>query len=116
MIDELTIEIIYQDNVLVDLEELKRSYVEVNKVIQNRRLKKLIIAGRNLHFSKAARDYGHQQGRVLKDLIIAEAMVVHSLPQKMIVNIYLSIVKEYYPVRCFSDVNKAREWLAGFSD
>ncbi len=111
MIDDDTVEIVFQDDVLIELEDIKKTYRELHEFTGNRRLKKLVITGRKTEITKDARLYGHNESVKIKDRVIAEAIVVHLLYQKMIINFYIKFIKDSYPTRFFTDVEKAREWL-----
>lgn len=116
MIDEQTVEVVFKDHTLIDVEELRDSYSRLNHFTRGRRLKKLIISGRFTEITRQAREYGHNESFRIRDKVIAEAMVVHSLGQKMIANFYLRCIKNIYPVKFFTEVEKAREWLKSQPD
>lgn len=111
MLDENTVEIVFQDEVIIELEDIKRTYQELNEFTGERRLKKLVITGKKTEITKDARSYGHMESLKIKDRVVAEAIVVHLLYQKMIVNFYIMFIKDSYPTKFFTDVEKAKEWL-----
>lgn len=112
MLNENTVEISFLDNILIDLESLKAAWIILDEFTQNRRLKKLVIVGRNTDITHEARKNGHASSQARKAYIIAEAMVVHTLPQKMVANFYSRFIKNQYPIKYFTDVDAAKEWLA----
>ncbi len=112
MLDEQTVQIEFQDDVLIDLEDIKRTYQQLHHFTGEKRLKKLVITGKKTEITKDARLYGHRESMKIKDRVIAEAIVVHMLYQKMIINFYIMFIKDSYPTRFFTDVEKAKEWLA----
>lgn len=115
MLDENTLEIVFKDNVRIELDDLKQSYVALNEYTGGRKLKKLVITGKQTEISKEARLYGHEQSLRIKDSVIAEAIVVHSLYQKMVINLYTRFIKDSYPTKYFTDFGKAKEWLKDFN-
>ncbi len=46
----------------------------------------------------------------------ADAFVIQSLPQKIIGNFYLKVVKPSVPTRLFNSEDEAVEWLRGYLD
>ncbi|MES2617169.1 MAG: hypothetical protein V4613_04780 [Bacteroidota bacterium] len=111
MIDEQTVEIVFKDHSIIDVEELKDSYSKLHQFTNGKRIKKLIVSGKFTEITRQAREYGHNESHKIKDKVIAEAMVVHSLGQKMVANFYLRCIKNIYPVKFFTEVQKAKEWL-----
>lgn len=114
MLDEQTLEVVFHDEVLLDLEAIKIIDKNCDALVDGRKLKRLVISGKNTLITKEARVYGQNKSRELKSLIIAEAVVVNTLPQKMVANFYFAFIKDFYPAKFFTDVNKAKEWLSGY--
>lgn len=44
---------------------------------------------------------------------IADALVVNSLPLRLLANFYIRVNKPAIPTRMFNDVDKAKEWIEG---
>ena len=114
MISEDIVEIAFDDNIFLDLEKIMQSFAETEAFTNGRRLKRLVISGRNTDITKEARSYGLKENERLKDQVIAEALVVHSFTQKMITNFYLKYINKSYPAKAFTDIEKAKEWLNTF--
>lgn len=112
MLDERTVEIVFQDDVLIELEDIKETYKELHDFTGEKRLKKLVVTGKKTEITKDARLYGHRESLKIKDQVIAEAIVVHLLYQKMIINFYIMFIKDSYPTKFFTDIEKAKEWLS----
>jgi hypothetical protein len=111
-LDEETIELVFNDNVDIDLDGIIAVDEYCRQFTLGKRLKRLTISGKNSGMSARARSYGEKLSEMAKDNIIAEAVVVHSLAQKMAANFYFKYLKDIYPARFFTDPDKAREWLA----
>lgn len=45
---------------------------------------------------------------------IAEAIVIYSLAQKLLVKFYLTFRKQEHPVKVFSNIEDASDWLGSF--
>jgi hypothetical protein len=110
-IDEQTMELVFKDNSHVDVEEIEAVNTYVGQYTKGKRIKRLTISGKNSEISAKARQIGEKLSEDAKDSIIAEAVVVHSLTQKMVANFYFKYLKDLYPARFFTDVEKAKEWL-----
>lgn len=115
MIDDDTIEIIYHDHSKIDLEAIKAAFAKYD-AFTTKRLKKLTIAGEHTEITAEARKYGHEQSKARRKFIIAEALVVNSLPQKMVANFYSAFIKDLYPIKYFTDAESAKQWLDEIRD
>jgi hypothetical protein len=111
MIDEQTVEIIYNDEVDVNLEDMEELLKHLYIFTGNKRLKRLVVCTKKSSLNMEARHYLQDENQVRKDTIIAEAVVVTSLAQKMMTNFYLKFMKDIFPSRFFTDTEKAKEWL-----
>jgi hypothetical protein len=110
-----TLEIIFKDNTLIDLEGIKEAYIEFDKFfVEKKRLKRLVVIGKNTEITKDARKYGQTENKKRKSTCIAEAMVVHNFVQKVLTNFYLKYIEDLYPTRSFTDIEEARAWLYNF--
>lgn len=116
MLDGTTMELTFYDNITIDLEGLKAVDAYCQRLTAGRKHKRLVISGRNSEITNEARRYGEKLSLENKDNIIAEAIVVYSLPQKMIANFYFRFLKDAYPARFFTNLDKAREWLGRYGD
>lgn len=109
--EDKILEVLYKDDVVVTLEEMKFLLDDLYKFTGKKRLKRLIVISKNAKMDLAARIYLQESNKDNKDLIAAEAIVVYSLTQKMTTNFYLKFIKDIYPSKFFTDIEKARDWL-----
>ncbi len=109
--DENTVEVRYSENVHVELEDIKKILSDLYETTQNKRMKRLIVISKNAKMELSARVHLQEENKSKKETIIAEAIVVNSLTQKMTTNFYLQFIKDDYPSRFFTDINKAKDWL-----
>jgi hypothetical protein len=105
------LEVHYKDNVIVTLEEIKMLLDDLYVFSKNERMKRLIVISKNAKMELAARIYLQEHNKDNKNLIAAEAIVVCSLTQKMTTNFYLKFIKDSYPSKFFTEIDKAKEWL-----
>jgi hypothetical protein len=111
MLDKRTVEIHFQDSVLVEKEGVKQVYKMLDEFTDGQRLKKLLIIGEHTDITKEARLLIVEENNVRKNRIVAEAIVVHSFAQKLIANFYLALLKNIYPIQFFTERTKAEKWL-----
>lgn len=105
------LEVHYKDDAIVTLEEIRMLLDDLYVFSKNERMKRLIVISKNAKMELAARIYLQEHNKDNKNLIAAEAIVVCSLTQKMTTNFYLKFIKDSYPSKFFTDVEKAKEWL-----
>lgn len=93
--------------------EESRELFETRKKIANGKKYPILYTGN--HFvipSSDVRRFVSSQER--NELVVADAYVYKSLPQKIIGNFYIKFDKPIRPTRMFTDIDKAIEWLATF--
>jgi hypothetical protein len=110
-LDENTIELRYKPSVNVTLDDMREILNHVYAFTQNKRLKRLIVISKDAQMELPARLLLQQENKDRKNTIIAEAVLVSSLTQKMTTNFYLKFIKDSYPSKFFTDYNKAKDWL-----
>lgn len=115
MLDDSTVEVVFKDNVKIELEDIRETYHMLHEFTGGKRLKKLVVTGKQTEISKEARLFGHEESMRIREKVVAEAIVVHSLYQKMIINFYARFIKDSYPTRFFTDFGKAKNWLHQFN-
>jgi pyruvate formate-lyase activating enzyme-like uncharacterized protein len=111
MLDGNICEIVFKDKVRIELNDMAEAFDLVNSFTNHLPVKKLVITGANTEITKEARLFGHEASLKVKDNVIAEAIIVHSLYQKMVINFYSKFIKDNYPTSYFVDIEKAKEWL-----
>ncbi|CAG5076285.1 DUF7793 family protein [Parvicella tangerina] len=62
--------------------------------------------------SKEVREFVASEKR--SELVIADAFVVNSLPQKLVANLFIKINKPVRPTKVFSNFDEACEWAKTF--
>lgn len=114
MIDNSTVEVIFKSDAVIGLEQLKITFNQLHQITGDKPHKKLIITGRRTEITKDARLFGMEEAKRIGEYVKAEAIVVHSLYQKMVINFYRRFIDSKYPTRFFTDIDKAKEWLGSF--
>jgi len=111
MFDEYIVEIQYNDNVIVSKKDVAQLYELLDTVTEDRTYAKLLIIGNNTIITEEARLEVINENKKRKDSILAEAIVVKSLGQRIKTNIYIKFISLYYPTQCFDVQDKAHGWL-----
>lgn len=115
-IEEDLVEIRYFDDVTIKLEDVIEDFKVYDEFTKGKRVKKLVIAGKHSEMTAKARSYAQRENGMRSDRIIAEAIVIHSLGQRMVANFYFRIMRKKYPVRVFNNIAAARKWLSGIDN
>ena len=110
-LDQHTIELKFKTAAIVNLDDMREILNHIYAFTQNKRLKRLIIISKDAQLELPARLLLQEENKDRKNTIIAEAVLVTSLTQKMTTNFYLKFIKDSYPSKFFTDYSKAREWL-----
>lgn len=98
----------------IDLDQIKNTYAMLYQLSGTKPHKKLIITHKTTELTKDARLFGMQEAKGIGNNVLAEAVIVHSLYQKMVINFYRRFIDSTYPTRFFTDIEKAKEWLRNF--
>jgi|SRR5574343_224 len=110
------VELRYLPSANVSFGDMREILNHLYAFTQNKRLKRLIVISKDAQMELPARLLLQQENKDRKDTIIAEAVLVTSLTQKMTTNFYLKFIKDSYPSRFFTDYEKAIEWLNAQED
>jgi hypothetical protein len=117
MINEDTLQIVFKDDILINLAGMKEAYEVFDGFFaEKKRLKRLVVVGKNMDITKEARKYGSMENKKRKRTCIAEAMVVHTFVQKIVANFYLKYIENLYPTRSFTDLEEAKQWLLDYKE
>lgn len=111
MLNEDIIQVVYFDDVVIDVSDMKEDFEEYDKFTSGKKLKRLIIGGRYTEITNEALKYSREENIKRKDSILVEAVVVQSLAQRLMANFYYKLLKPNHPIKVFNDVEKAKEWL-----
>lgn len=114
MIDNSTVEVIFKSDAVIGLDQIKHTFNQLHQLTGDKPHKKLIITGRRTEITKDARLFGMEEAKRIGEYVKAEAIVVHSLYQKMVINFYRRFIDSKYPTRFFTDIDKAKEWLGNY--
>ena len=103
------VQINFGDNIELDGDKTKEIVNTIGILTEGKKALILDIAGENTTAGAEARSYSASvEGN---RFTIADAFVVNSLAQKLIVNFYLNFHKPVVPTKAFDGVDKAIEWL-----
>jgi len=110
-IDTHTIEIRYKEKVNVTVSDMREILDTVYEFTENKPVKRLVVITDGSSLELKARLLLQEENKIRKDYILAEAVLVNSLAQKMLTNFYLKFIKDSFPSKFFTDYDKALEWI-----
>ena len=105
----------YEDEVDVDLMAAKIDYKLYDEITKGKAFRKLVISGKYTQLSSEAIKFIQAENQKRAHLIIAEAIVVRTLAQRLLGNFYYRLQKPNYNIRMFTSEKKALNWLNTFS-
>ena len=113
-LNEDTVELRYHDNITIELKDVINDYLVYDDFTNKKAVKKLIIAGMHTSITNDARVAIKEENLKRASFIKAEAIVIDSLAQRMFGNFYLRMMRNKYPIKIFTSVEDARNWLEQF--
>jgi hypothetical protein len=109
---DLIIEITSADDFEYDVDAIKQNHEAIKQLKETPKALILNLAGKFTTVTTEVRDFvataPHQS------FIAAEAFVIQSLAQKILVQFYLKMNKPKVPANFFNSATKAVEWLKNF--
>ena len=97
-----------EDDILIDELDVIEQRSEIAKLTKGAPHVLMVITAQNSSATKEAREYSSQnkpEGR------IAEALVVTSVPMRLMASVYISFNKPTVPTRYFDNEKSAEKWL-----
>ena len=94
-----------------EVEDIKEYIDYLKAIVKDDKV--LILNDMRTHYMKMSKDVMAMiaNDTWLKKHRIANAVVVQSLPNRLIVNFYIKIIKPSAPTKMFSSLEGAKEWL-----
>ncbi len=89
--------------------DIKEITLEIGKLTNGKKILLLVIGSRYSHFDSDARNYMATPESI--QFSIAEAYVIQTLPQRLLLNFYIKVNKPAVPTRFFTEKNDAEKWL-----
>ena len=97
----------YMPNTYSEVEDFQEGFDSFKELTEGKTVKVLVEMCRHANVSKEARELAQNN----KMHAIAEALVLHSLPQRIIFKFYIKFRKQDHPLKIFSDYYSALAWL-----
>lgn len=107
LIDDNIFFIKYHENTYSEVSDFKEGYAAYDLLGDGEPLKVLAEMCKNAEVSSDARKYAQEN----KMPAIAEALVLHSMSQRIIFKLYNKFRKQSHPLRVFKDFASAYNWL-----
>lgn len=103
MLDPRIVEIRYKEKVNVNVDDMREILDAIYEFTENKPVKRLVVITDGSSLDIKARVLLQEENKIRKEYILAEAVLVNSLAQKMITNFYLKFIKDSFPSKFFSD-------------
>ncbi len=103
------IQFFYNDHVHFSMTEAKELENAVNEMTKEKTYRSLRIAGKYSSIDVDVMKYLSRGKGAL--FTLADAFVIHSLPQKILANFYARMQKPYVPTNFFYTIGEAENWL-----
>lgn len=97
----------YRNNITVDIEDVKLAFDLYVEYSENSTLKVLIALGEFSSITSEARRYSEAK----KMPTPAQAIVIKSLAQRILVKFYGLLRRDSHPFKYFSNIDEALNWL-----
>jgi hypothetical protein len=97
------------DGVTIDLKQAKLMTESMQRLAEEKRFPVLIDARASYSWDKDAQEYVANHS----DFRIATAVITNNPVSRLLTNTYVKIFKPSYPVKIFSEEEKAVNWLKG---
>jgi hypothetical protein len=101
--------VLFKDNCTLDIDLQMRLLDQYNKIAENKLMPFIFMAAKNVSITKEARDNAVKIEDI--SMIGSSAVIVTSLPYKLIANFYLRFNKPKRPFKVFSNEEEAVKWL-----
>jgi hypothetical protein len=101
--------VLFKDNCTLDIDLQMRLLEQYNKIAENKLMPFIFMAAENVSITKEARDNAVKIEDI--SMIGSSAVIVTSLPYKLIANFYLRFNKPKRPFKVFSNEEEAVKWL-----
>ncbi|MDQ3190652.1 MAG: hypothetical protein M3Q58_03585 [Bacteroidota bacterium] len=102
----------YKKGADVEIEDIYEYNQIINELGEGKRFPMLIDARLGSSVSPEARDFAASPESA--NLKLASAIVVNTFSNKLIANFYINFNKPVIPVKVFSSINEALDWLKQF--
>lgn len=94
----------------IEVEDIKEMLSLIGKMVEKGKTKNLIIPGKYSELNTESQKFMKTKEANVNEPK-AEAIVIHSLAQRIVGNFYLKIISQQRPSKLFTSVDKAIDWL-----
>lgn len=102
----------YKPGAMVDLSSAKEDFEKSMQLSEGQPFPIFVDARGLKHATREARIYNAREE--LKGLIIASAVLVDSIPTRIMANMYMTFQKPGFPIKVFSNEYDAMQWLNAY--
>lgn len=97
----------YHENTYSDVLDFKEGFAAYELLSDGKPVKVLVEMSKHSNVSTEAREYAQEN----KMPAVAEALVLHSLPQRIIFRFYIRFRRQNHPIKIFKNFDSAYNWL-----
>lgn len=103
------VELITDDDIELTLEDAKEIVSEAYNFNDGQKKLNLIVVGNNTSATIEAIQYF--SGVESENVSIADAVIINSLGQRILLNFLIKLIKGRWPIKAFADKDEALKWL-----
>lgn len=110
-IEDDIVELLFFDNQTLSEEDVMENYEMLDILTEYQPHKRIVISGHFTEITHGAREVLLRENTKRSNLIKAEAIVIHSIAQKIFSYLYYKLNKNNYPICIFDNIPDAMDWL-----
>lgn len=110
-IEDDIVELLFFDNQTLSEEDVMENYEILDILTDYQPHKRIVISGHFTEITHGAREVLLKENSKRSNLIKAEAIVIHSIAQKIFSYLYYKLNKNNYPICIFDNIPDAMDWL-----
>lgn len=110
-IEDDIVELLFFDNQTLSEEDVMENYEILDILTDYQPHKRIVISGHFTEITHGAREVLLKENSKRSNLIKAEAIVIHSIAQKIFSYLYYKLNKNNYPICIFDNIPDAIDWL-----
>lgn len=110
-IEDDIVELLFFDNQTLSEDDVVENYEILDILTDYQPHKRIVISGHFTEITHTARETLLKENSKRSNLIKAEAIVIHSIAQKIFSYLYYKLNKNNYPICIFDNIPDAMDWL-----
>lgn len=112
LIEEGVVYVVYKDKVDIELKDVIETRVISNQLTEGKPYVSIYESGADTFITKEAREISSKDGDITNRKALA--IVVSNLAQRLIVNFFINMNRNTYPIKAFNTKEDALNWAKQF--